>query len=235
MRSSTRDSIDPEFELRLAAAVPSLRAFVRRAAGRDTDDVVQEVLLRAWTYRASCRPDVELEPWLMKIGVRVVLARRGSASHLSFDAGAHDVGERDRELVDADELARTLATLPTREREVLLRAHRDGESLRTIAATYGVPVNTVKSWLHRARKRVLATGLAMAGLFGLGAWLTTIDPPPRPSGRILEYRASLEITTRTTVETRTVSDVGTTWTHRTRGPLGDVVTSHEVRALGRTR
>lgn len=235
MRSSTRDSIDPEFELRLAAALPSLRAFVRRAAGRDTDDVVQEVLLRAWTYRASCRPDVELEPWLMKIGVRVVLARRGSASHLSFDAGAHDVGERDRERVDADELARTLATLPAREREVLLRAHRDGESLRAIAATYGVPVNTVKSWLHRARRRVIATGLAMVCLVALGARLARIDAPRRPAGRVLEYRASVEIATRTTIETRTVSAAGSTWTHRTRGPLGDVVTTHEVRALGRTR
>jgi RNA polymerase sigma-70 factor (ECF subfamily) len=182
MRSSTRDSVDSEFELRLAAAVPSLRAFVRRAAARDSDDVVQEVLLRAWTYRASCRPDVELEPWLMKIGVRVLLARRGSASHLSFDVGEHDVGQRDRELVDPDELARTLATLPTREREVLLRAHRDGESLRTIAATYGVPVNTVKSWLHRARRRVIATGLAMVIVLGVGAGLTRITPA-RPRDR----------------------------------------------------
>lgn len=235
MRSSTRESVDPEFELRLAAAVPSLRAFVRRAAGRDTDDAVQEVLLRAWMYRASCRPDVDLEPWLMKIGVRVVLARRGSASHLSFDVGAHDVGERDRERVDVDELTRTLATLPTREREVLLRAHRDGESLRTIAATYGVPVNTVKSWLHRARRRVIATGLAMACVIGAGTWLARVDAPRRPSGRVLEYRASVELATRTTIETRMVTAAGSTWTLRTRGPLGDVVMSHEVRTLGRTR
>ncbi|MCC7170205.1 MAG: sigma-70 family RNA polymerase sigma factor [Planctomycetes bacterium] len=235
MHSPVRETVDSEFELRLAAAVPSLRAFVRRAAGRDTDDVVQEVLLRAWTYRASCRPDVDLEPWLMKIGVRVVLARRGSAQHRSLDAGTHDVGVLDQEPVDAAELARTLAALPSRERDVLLRAHRDGEPLRAIAAAYGVPVNTVKSWLHRARRRVLATGIAMVGLIAIGGGLLTIDPPPRPSGRILEYRASLEITTRTTVELCTVSDVGTTWTNRTRGPLGDVVTSHEVRALGRTR
>jgi RNA polymerase sigma-70 factor (ECF subfamily) len=234
MRSSTRDSVDSEFELRLAAAVPSLRAFVRRAAARDSDDVVQEVLLRAWTYRASCRPDVELEPWLMKIGVRVLLARRGSASHLSFDVGEHDVGQRDRELVDPDELARTLATLPTREREVLLRAHRDGESLRTIAATYGVPVNTVKSWLHRARRRVIATGLAMVIVLGVGAGLTRITPA-RPAGSVLEFRASVEVVTRTTIETRTWSALGSTWEIRTRGALGDVIASHEVRTLGSSR
>lgn len=234
MRSSTRDSVDSEFELRLAAAVPSLRAFVRRAASRDSDDVVQEVLLRAWTYRASCRPDVELEPWLMKIGVRVLLARRGSASHLSFDVGEHDVGQRDRELVDPDELARTLATLPTREREVLLRAHRDGESLRTIAATYGVPVNTVKSWLHRARRRVIATGLAMVIVLGVGAGLTRITPA-RPAGSVLEFRASVEVVTRTTIETRTWSALGSTWEIRTRGALGDVIASHEVRTLGSSR
>lgn len=234
MRSSTRDSVDSEFELRLAAAVPSLRAFVRRAAARDSDDVVQEVLLRAWTYRASCRPDVELEPWLMKIGVRVLLARRGSASHLSFDVGEHDVGQRDRELVDPDELARTLATLPTREREVLLRAHRDGESLRTIAATYGVPVNTVKSWLHRARRRVIATGLAMVIVLGVGAGLTRITPA-RQAGSVLEFRASVEVVTRTTIETRTWSALGSTWEIRTRGALGDVIASHEVRTLGSSR
>ncbi len=234
MRSSTRDSVDSEFELRLAAAVPSLRAFVRRAASRDSDDVVQEVLLRAWTYRASCRPDVELEPWLMKIGVRVLLARRGSASHLSFDVGEHDVGQRDRELVDPDELARTLATLPTREREVLLRAHRDGESLRTIAATYGVPVNTVKSWLHRARRRVIATGLAMVIVLGVGAGLTRITPA-RPAGSVLEFRASVEVVTRTTIETRTWSALASTWEIRTRGALGDVIASHEVRTLGSSR
>lgn len=235
MHSPVRETVDSEFELRLAAAVPSLRAFVRRAAGRDTDDVVQEVLLRAWTYRASCRPDVDLEPWLMKIGVRVVLARRGSSLHQSFDAGAHDVGVLDHDPVDAEELARSLAALPAREREVLLRAHRDGESLRAIAATYGVPVNTVKSWLHRARRRVIATGLAMACVIGAGTWLARVDAPRRPSGRVLEYRASVELATRTTIETRTVTAAGSTWTLRTRGPLGDVVMSHEVRTLGRTR
>jgi len=47
-----------------------------------------------------------------------------------------------------------LMPLAAVERDVLLRFHRDGRSVREIARALGMPEGTVKSHLHRARRRL---------------------------------------------------------------------------------
>jgi RNA polymerase sigma-70 factor (ECF subfamily) len=60
-------------------------------------------------------------------------------------------------LVRREELLRleqALAELPELPRRAFLAFHRDGRSLNQIAAEMGLPLNTLKSHLRRARQRL---------------------------------------------------------------------------------
>ncbi len=68
---ATREGFDAIF----TPEIPRLRAVVRRMIGHpeDTDDVVQETLLKAWEGRASFRGDSSVGTWLCAIGARAAV------------------------------------------------------------------------------------------------------------------------------------------------------------------
>ena len=160
------EEIDPDAALdeRLAAEIPRLRGFLGKlngARGVDVDDLVQESLARALRYRESFDGRRALWPWLKRTAFRVFLDQR-RAARASGDQGDEAIAEVpawDRDgLAQREEVHRLLAALPAIEREVLLRFHRDGRSVREIAAERGIPEGTIKSHLHRARRRLAARG-----------------------------------------------------------------------------
>ena len=154
------------FETRFAALLQQHRerllGFLRRlcVADADAEDVLQETLAKVWRLRASFDPDGNAEGWLLQAAFRTFCdhrARRRRAvpgSATEPDALPAPSGPCAVEL--RDEVARTLAALPAIERELLLGFHRDGLSLRELAERHALPVNTVKSHLHRARQRLAA-------------------------------------------------------------------------------
>ncbi|MEZ5965927.1 MAG: sigma-70 family RNA polymerase sigma factor [Planctomycetota bacterium] len=147
---------DHAFGDALVALTPRLRGFVRRLCLRDDDDVVQECLTRAWRSRRAYRPaDGRLEAWLLKIAFRAYLdlrGRRGADVLGDDDALVQAPADASSEL--RDEVGRALASLRAVERDVLLRFHRDGQSIDDIARALLLPAGTVKSHLHRARGRL---------------------------------------------------------------------------------
>lgn len=155
------EEIDPTAALdeRIAAEIPRLRRFLGRLNGRraaDLDDLVQESLTRALRYRESFDGRRALWPWLKRTAFRVFLDQR-SSGRLDFEEGIAEAPARDDDgVAQRDEVNRLLAALPAIEREVLLRFHRDGRSVREIAAERGAPEGTIKSHLHRARRRLAA-------------------------------------------------------------------------------
>jgi RNA polymerase sigma-70 factor (ECF subfamily) len=54
------------------------------------------------------------------------------------------------------DLDRAVAALPPRYREVIALFHIQHKSYAEIAQTMGVPMGTVMTWLHRARKELKA-------------------------------------------------------------------------------
>src|SRR6266446_4485266 len=54
------------------------------------------------------------------------------------------------------DLDRAVAALPPRYREVIALFHIQHRSYAEIAQTLGVPMGTVMTWLHRARKELMA-------------------------------------------------------------------------------
>jgi RNA polymerase sigma-70 factor, ECF subfamily len=162
----TTDRTEGEpLERDLVAELPELRAFLRRvaagAARSEVEDMVQEVMARALRYRESFDGSRELGPWLRGTALRVLLDHRaklaraptalGEHEEASAEASADEVGERMERL---DSIERALERLSEVEREIVVRFHGRDESIREIAAALALPEGTVKSHLHRARRKL---------------------------------------------------------------------------------
>ncbi len=122
---------------------------------------MQRALTRQASYDAS-RP---MLPWLKRMLLRVYLDQRKRA--LASPEGTHPESfpESGQEPVPAthafsDPSLRVqdlLARLQDPERTILDRFHLGGDSIQTIAASLALPEGTVKSHLHRARRRLQTT------------------------------------------------------------------------------
>jgi RNA polymerase sigma factor (sigma-70 family) len=153
---------DAAFEARFAALLAAHRermlAFLRRLAGPgdDAEDLLQETLAKVWRLRMSFDPAGNAAGWLLQAAFRTFCdqrtRRRGGASAAEPDALPGPSMPCRLEL--RDEVNRVLSRLSPLERELMLGFHRDGLSLGDLATKHGLPINTVKSHLHRARQRL---------------------------------------------------------------------------------
>jgi RNA polymerase sigma-70 factor (ECF subfamily) len=131
---------------------PLFGFLVRRSAPADADDLFQETWLRVVRARRRFDPRRRFSTWLFQIAnnlCRDRFRRGGTAARaraVLAEAPAPDAEDPSLRI----DLARRLAALPERLREVLvLRYYRDlGES--EIAELLGIPAGTVKSRLHAA-------------------------------------------------------------------------------------
>jgi RNA polymerase sigma-70 factor, ECF subfamily len=147
-----------------------------RMVGNDADarDLAQEAFVRV--YRAMGRIDTaaHLEGWLYRIVSNLfidMLRRRPRARIESLDAPVTTVkgGEVPREIPDtgadpaafvdrqlAAEVQQALMALHPDLRAVVVLSDIEGHAYEEIAAALRIPVGTVKSRLHRARKGLAA-------------------------------------------------------------------------------
>lgn len=154
------------FDDGLTRALPRLRGHLARRGrvpGLETEDVAQEVAVRALRYRARYDARRGLWPWLRRLAERVLFDQRAAGARRvgapsQDDPDATPAAEGEAALDGDDALARLLAPLARIERDVLLRFHRDGESVRAIAGALGLAEGTVKSHLSRARRRLAGLG-----------------------------------------------------------------------------
>ncbi|HEX6810678.1 MAG TPA: RNA polymerase sigma factor [Planctomycetota bacterium] len=133
-------------------------ALLRRlcASEADADDVLQETLAKAWRLRAAFDARRNGEAWLLQAAFRCFCdhreRRRKQPPTIAGDDAEAPVSACALEL--RDEVRHRLAALAPIERDLLLGFHVHDLSLRDLAARYGLPLNTVKSHLHRARTRL---------------------------------------------------------------------------------
>ena len=154
-------------EAALGEELPRLRAFLVGLSGRaeEAEDLLQDVAERALRYAGAFDPARgALGAWLHRIAFRVFLDARRRETQQPGRLGEGDVavadpvanGERGARaaLARAEELERWLAPLTVVEREAILRFHVHDESLRDVAVALDLPLGTVKSHLHRARRKL---------------------------------------------------------------------------------
>lgn len=155
----------PQFE-ELALEQMDLLYRLARKLTRDAqraDDLVQETYLRAINAWASF--DLQqfgIRPWLVRIlhNLHVTLGQRESRAPIAVDDGRLDAPDAtapvqtfDFQQVD-QELVTALDNLPDEYRSVLMLWAVDEFSYQEIAHALDIPLGTVMSRLHRARKRV---------------------------------------------------------------------------------
>ena len=132
---------------------------------QEADDLVQETYLRAFRYAGGFElGELGIRPWLFKIlhnvlNTRLAKDRRQPEARDDLDGRARpaDAPPCDRlSLLDWDRvderLKREIAALPLMYRSIFLLSAIEGLRYREIAEVAEVPIGTVMSRLHRARK-----------------------------------------------------------------------------------
>lgn len=126
------------------------------------DDLFQEIFLKIHLAADRYDPARPLKPWLFTIVVNATrnwLRDHAAASVASLDGGLDDVlsdaAPGPRRAASAREtlawLEEAIPSLPTAHREALLLCAVEGMERREAARSLGIPVNTVKTHLRRAR------------------------------------------------------------------------------------
>jgi len=142
----------------LAGQIPALRRYARALTGelQAADDLVQESLERAWRKSGHWKPELPLRPWLFTLmhNVHVNGLRRQRPVVLSEPPTdiVDPVRSGPQRAMDLRDLETGLAQLPDAQREVLLLVCLEEMRYEEVAQVLDIPVGTVMSRLHRARK-----------------------------------------------------------------------------------
>lgn len=148
-------------------------AFRRRVFGlaygilRDraaAEDLAQEVFVKLWQALPRYDGRAKLSTWIYAItrnaAVSALRARRRqvSMSDPAVLAEAERVAAQPAAGPDDAGLRRLVEALPEKQRQAVTLFYLDERSVEEVAELMGMPANTVKTHLHRARAR-LATAL----------------------------------------------------------------------------
>lgn len=136
---------------------PVVVAFLRRLCGAEAEDLAQEALVRAWRSRASCDLGRNPSGWLLQTAFTAFCDHRSRQRRqpaVAGDAAEVSAPRQPCRLELREQIERSLASLTPLERALLLGFHADGRSLQELAEQHRLPLNTVKSHLHRARARL---------------------------------------------------------------------------------
>jgi len=140
-----------------------LRGYARRVAAQEAevDDLVQDTWLRVLRGLPGLRDPARFRSWLFGIAHRVLIDRLRSRyaapaedSTEADDRPLADEADLQQDHVDRDQVERGMAVLSPPDREAVWLFHFEQLTLDEIAAATSVPVGTVKSRLHRARKQM---------------------------------------------------------------------------------
>ncbi len=134
-------------------------------------DVVQEIvndtLFIVWQQADRFRGGSRVSTWIMGIAYRRALrALRQAASHPAMHEAIEEAMDSHDELEAAERqqlLARALDTLPFEQRMVLELTYYLGYSCEEIAAIVECPVNTVKTRMFHARRKLKVLLPALSG------------------------------------------------------------------------
>lgn len=135
---------------------PRLRYYLRRMLdGPDADDVLQDVWLDVHRGLGRLSEVGAFPAWLFRLArdrvYRLLRRRRRTEPLLDLDPPATDDGP-EFSAEDATRIHAALAGLPPEQREVVVLRYVQGMSYDDIAAVVGVPVGTVRSRLHYAKR-----------------------------------------------------------------------------------
>jgi RNA polymerase sigma-70 factor, ECF subfamily len=160
------------------------------------EDLAQEVFVKAYRHLAAYDPTRKFASWLFKVAHNTTIDHLRRASLDTVPLAAHADPEEGGELLAVLEdasvenpaaaaerremaraLTRAIASLRPEYREAVVLRYVEGQSYQEIGEVLDLPLGTVKTNLHRAR-REMAAAMTAAG------WAPAMRPPrpQRPHG-----------------------------------------------------
>lgn len=129
----------------------------------DTNDLLQNTFIKAWSSLENFRGDAKLSTWLYKIAINeslTFLARERRRNHLSLDdqegvlantieADTHFDGTEAQRM-----LRLAIATLPEKQRLVFNMKYFDEMKYEEISAILGTSIGALKASYHLAVKKI---------------------------------------------------------------------------------
>ncbi|WP_244410954.1 sigma-70 family RNA polymerase sigma factor [Nitrospirillum viridazoti] len=176
------DKREPEFRDEVLRLLPALRAFARSLTSNaaDTDDLVQDCVVRAWSHADQFTPGTNLRAWLFTIlrNRHYSIAKRRQrevADPDGFHTGRMMMEPAQEWGITGRELKVALAALPEDQREALILVGGAGVSYEEAAEICGCALGTIKSRVNRARTK-------LAGLMGLPNRVVALSATTLPAG-----------------------------------------------------
>ena len=145
------------FEAVYRTHLPRVHSLVRRmTAGRDADELTQDVFVRVWQKLGTFRGDSSFTTWLHRLAVNVVIERFRTEQ---VRRGRMIDGEDIFELLPGPAQTRDLGMdfeaalekLPDGAREIFVLHDVEGYKHHEIATLLEISAGTSKAQLHRAR------------------------------------------------------------------------------------
>lgn len=149
----------------------SVYAYILRLSGRPdvAEDVVQEAFVRVFTHLDRFDPRFRFSTWIFTIARRLYvnacqkhrpvydsdMVGRASNDHSGATVGG-DAMEVEVRANAREALAEALNGLTDEQREALILFHQHGWPISLIAEHMGMPEGTIKSHLHRSRRKMRA-------------------------------------------------------------------------------
>lgn len=121
----------------------------------DARDAAQETFVSAWRGLSRVRESAKFDAWLQRTAVnaaRMALRGRGRRRVREIPASQVEALAGRPAGSDSDRLDAAMRHLPIDQRAILALHHLDGRAVAELAEILGIPVGTVKSRLHTARR-----------------------------------------------------------------------------------
>jgi RNA polymerase sigma-70 factor (ECF subfamily) len=126
------------------------------------EDLAQDVFLKVHRGLPYFRGEARLSTWIYRIVANVCAQSRGrprvevsleqGPDRPALDPGAADTAFADLEL--RDRLEKAIAQLPEQYRFLIAAHHLNGVQYEALAEALDIPIGTVKTHLHRAKRRL---------------------------------------------------------------------------------
>ncbi|KKP88208.1 MAG: RNA polymerase, sigma-24 subunit, ECF subfamily [Berkelbacteria bacterium GW2011_GWA2_35_9] len=163
--SQAKNGNDKAFEIIVSTCERAIYNFIFRMVQRkeDAEDLTQETFLKIYKNIKKYNPEYKFTTWIFTIAQRTVydfLRKKRKTKELyiiddkdnPFETPDKSSAYNNRDYII--DISRSLQKLDYNYKSVLWLHYWEGLSYKEIGATMRLPINTVKTYLHRAKEKL---------------------------------------------------------------------------------